>query len=70
MPPGRLEARPDALYKREREVELHSLCDAKVKAAIAAEGIRLISFREYGHIAAKGGKSLLAGACPPSAASR
>jgi predicted glycoside hydrolase/deacetylase ChbG (UPF0249 family) len=68
--PGRLETRPDAQYNREREVELQSLCDAKVKAAIAAEGIRLISFREYGQIAAKGAKSLLAGGCAPTVFSR
>jgi predicted glycoside hydrolase/deacetylase ChbG (UPF0249 family) len=51
--PGHLEPRPDAQYNREREVELRSLCDAQVKAAIAEEGIRLISFREYARIAAR-----------------
>lgn len=68
--PGRLESRPDAQYNREREVELQSLCDTKVKAAIAAEGIRLISFREYRHLAAKSPRGLLAGGCAPTAASR
>jgi predicted glycoside hydrolase/deacetylase ChbG (UPF0249 family) len=68
--PGRLEPRPDAEYNREREVELRSLCDAKVKAAIADEGIRLISFREYRQLAAHRGKGLLAGGCPPTASSR
>jgi len=68
--PGRMETRPDAQYNREREVELQSLCDAKVKAAIAADGIRLISFREYGHLAASNPRRLLAGGCPPTAASR
>jgi predicted glycoside hydrolase/deacetylase ChbG (UPF0249 family) len=68
--PGYLEARADAQYNREREVELRSLCDAKVRAAIAEEGIRLISFREYGRIAARTARNLLAGGCPPTAASR
>jgi predicted glycoside hydrolase/deacetylase ChbG (UPF0249 family) len=65
--PGRLEARRDALYNREREVELQSLCDAKVKAAIAAEGIRLISFREYGHLASTTARRMLASGCRPTA---
>ena len=51
--PGHLESRDDAQYNREREVELRSLCDAQVRAAIAEEGIRLISFREYARIAAR-----------------
>ncbi len=51
--PGHLENRADAQYNREREVELRSLCDAQVKAAIAEESIRLISFREYARIAAR-----------------
>ncbi len=58
--PGYLESRADAQYNREREVELRSLCDAKVKAAIAEEGIRLISFREFGCMAS--------GGCGPAAA--
>lgn len=65
--PGRMEARPDARYNREREVELQSLCDAKVKSAIAAEGIRLISFREYGHVASTTARRMLAGGCRPVA---
>ena len=65
--PGRMESRPDAQYNREREVELQSLCDAKVKAAIAAEGIRLISFREYAHIASATARRMLAGGCRPTA---
>ena len=68
--PGYLESRPGALYNREREVELRSLCDAKVKAAIAEEGIRLISFREYGRMASRGGPELAAGGCAPTAAGR
>ena len=65
--PGRMEARRDAQYNREREVELQSLCDAKVKAAIAAEGIRLISFREYGHLASTTARRMLASGCRPTA---
>ena len=51
--PGHVETRPDAQYNREREVELRSLCDAQVRAAIAEEGIRLISFRDYAQVAAR-----------------
>jgi len=67
--PGHLETRPDAQYNREREVELRSLCDAQVRAAIKDEGIRLISFREYSRIAGSR-KSAAAGGCPPTAAGR
>ena len=67
--PGRMESRPDAWYNREREVELQSLCDAKVKAAIAAEGIRLISFREYRHVASTTARHMLASGCRPTASS-
>jgi predicted glycoside hydrolase/deacetylase ChbG (UPF0249 family) len=66
--PGYLESRGDAVYNREREVELRSLCDAKVKATLAEEGIRLISFREYNTLAAAGRTSLAAGGCPPAPA--
>jgi hypothetical protein len=68
--PGYLETRADARYNREREVELRSLCDAKVKAAIAEEGMRLISFREYGRVASRGGPRLAGGACAPTASGR
>ena len=68
--PGHVESRADALYNREREVELRSLCDAQVRAAIAEEGIRLISFREYARIAARSGKGAVAGGCPPTASGR
>jgi predicted glycoside hydrolase/deacetylase ChbG (UPF0249 family) len=68
--PGYLESRADAQYNREREVELRSLCDAKIKAAIAEEGIRLISFREYGRMASRGGPKLAASGCAPTASGR
>jgi predicted glycoside hydrolase/deacetylase ChbG (UPF0249 family) len=48
--PGHLETRPDAVYNREREVELQTLTDERVKAAIAQEGIRLINYRDYGQL--------------------
>ena len=48
--PGRLETRPDALYNRERETELSTLMDERVKAAIADEGIRLINYRDYARL--------------------
>ena len=51
-------------------MELRSLCDAKVKAAIAEEGIRLISFREYRRMASRGGPHLAVGGCTPTAAGR
>ena len=68
--PGRPETRSNAEYNREREVELRSLCDAKMKATIADEGIRLISFREYARLASSGGKGLVAAGCSSATANR
>jgi chitin disaccharide deacetylase len=45
--PGHVETRPDAVYNKEREVELATLTDERVKAAIGSEGIRLINYRDY-----------------------
>jgi chitin disaccharide deacetylase len=45
--PGRAEARPDAIYDREREVELQTLTDERVRSTITEEGIRLINYRDY-----------------------
>jgi predicted glycoside hydrolase/deacetylase ChbG (UPF0249 family) len=45
--PGYPESRPDAIYDREREVELQTLTAEQVKKTIAEEGIRLISYRDY-----------------------
>jgi predicted glycoside hydrolase/deacetylase ChbG (UPF0249 family) len=45
--PGHLETRPDAVYNRERVVELATLTDERVKTAITEEGIRLINYRDY-----------------------
>jgi len=68
--PTHIDSHHHAQYNREREVELRSLCDAKVKATIAEEGIRLISFREYGRMASRGGPKLATGGCAPTAAGR
>lgn len=48
--PGYLRTRPDALYNREREEELRTLTDERVKTVIAEEGIRLISYRDYARL--------------------
>lgn len=45
--PGHVETRPDAIYNREREVELQTLTDERVRATITEEGIRLINYRDY-----------------------
>lgn len=45
--PGYAESRPDAIYNREREVELQTLTDEQVKKTISEEGIRLIGYRDY-----------------------
>jgi chitin disaccharide deacetylase len=48
--PGRPETRPDAIYNRERESELSTLTDVRVKAVIADEGLRLINYRDYARL--------------------
>lgn len=48
--PGYLESRPDAFYNREREVELATLTDPRIRSLIAEEGIRLISYRDYARL--------------------
>jgi predicted glycoside hydrolase/deacetylase ChbG (UPF0249 family) len=48
--PGTLESRPDAFYNREREVELQTLTDPRIRGLIAEEGIRLINYRDYAHL--------------------
>ncbi len=48
--PGYLESRPDALYNREREVELQTLTDPRIRSLIAEEGIRLINYRDYARL--------------------
>jgi chitin disaccharide deacetylase len=46
--PGDRDARFDPVYDWQRGIELGSLTDPRVSAAAAREGIRLISYREYG----------------------
>ncbi|HEY7038569.1 MAG TPA: ChbG/HpnK family deacetylase [Methylomirabilota bacterium] len=48
--PGTLESRPDAVYNREREVELQTLTDPRIRSLITEEGLRLINYRDYGHL--------------------
>ncbi len=48
--PGRLRTRPDAVYNREREEELRTVTDGRVKAVIAEEGIQLINYRDYARL--------------------
>jgi len=45
--PGRVETRPNAIYNREREVELQTLTDERVRNTVTEEGIRLINYRDY-----------------------
>jgi predicted glycoside hydrolase/deacetylase ChbG (UPF0249 family) len=45
--PGHLRTRPDAVYNREREEELRTLTDERVKMVIAEAEIRLINYRDY-----------------------
>lgn len=39
---------PDTMYNSERRAELSALCDPRVRVAIDAMGVRLISFHEVG----------------------
>jgi predicted glycoside hydrolase/deacetylase ChbG (UPF0249 family) len=48
--PGHLPTRPDVLYNREREEELRTLTDGRVKTLIAEEGIKLINYRDYARL--------------------
>ena len=45
--PGHVEPRPDAIYNREREVELATLTDERVKTTVTEEHVRLINYRDY-----------------------
>ncbi|MDQ3817629.1 MAG: ChbG/HpnK family deacetylase [Acidobacteriota bacterium] len=40
----------ESMYNREREVELMTLCDPRVKEAIESEGIELCSFRDVANL--------------------
>jgi predicted glycoside hydrolase/deacetylase ChbG (UPF0249 family) len=43
-------AGPDVVYNREREEELRTLTDERVKTVITAEDIRLINYRDYARL--------------------
>jgi predicted glycoside hydrolase/deacetylase ChbG (UPF0249 family) len=55
----------DTMYCSEREEELRTLCDPRVRAAVAAEGILLRSFAALGPAMYSGGAR---GACDPDGA--
>ena len=48
--PGHFEARADLIYNREREAEIQTLTDERIKAVIAEEDIRLINYRDYARL--------------------
>jgi predicted glycoside hydrolase/deacetylase ChbG (UPF0249 family) len=48
--PGYLRARPDVVYNLERDEELRTLTDARLKTMIAEAGIRLINYRDYARL--------------------
>jgi predicted glycoside hydrolase/deacetylase ChbG (UPF0249 family) len=48
--PGYAETRADAFYIREREVELKTLTDERVKTAVTDGEIRLINYRDYARL--------------------
>jgi predicted glycoside hydrolase/deacetylase ChbG (UPF0249 family) len=48
--PGHLRTSLDAVYNREREEELRTLTDDRVKMVIAEAGIRLITYRDYARL--------------------
>ena len=50
--PGYVDARVPSVYAVEREVELRTLCDPRVRAGLRAHGITLISFHDLGRLAA------------------
>ena len=48
--PGHFRTGSDAVYNREREEELRTLTDGRVKTVIAQEGIQLINYRDYARL--------------------
>ncbi|HKQ59501.1 MAG TPA: ChbG/HpnK family deacetylase [Candidatus Eisenbacteria bacterium] len=52
--PGYVDAHMDTGYAFEREVELRTLCDPRIRAAIAAHGITLVSFDDLRRLAPVG----------------
>ena len=54
--PGYVDPREPSSYTVEREVERSTLCDARVRAAIEAQGITLVSFHDLGRLTADAAK--------------
>jgi predicted glycoside hydrolase/deacetylase ChbG (UPF0249 family) len=52
--PGYVDANMDTGYAFEREVELRTLCDPRIRAALAAQGITLVSFYDLRRLAPAG----------------
>jgi len=52
--PGHLRPGLDAIYNREREEELRTLTDSRIKTVIAEEDIRLINYRDYARLVLPG----------------
>jgi predicted glycoside hydrolase/deacetylase ChbG (UPF0249 family) len=52
--PGYVDAHMDTGYAFEREVELRTLCDPRIRAAITAHGITLVSFDDLRRLAPVG----------------
>ena len=48
--PGDHDAAFDPVYDWQRQIELESLTDPRVRAAAAGDGIRLVNYREYGRL--------------------
>jgi predicted glycoside hydrolase/deacetylase ChbG (UPF0249 family) len=54
--PGYVDPREPSSYTVEREVERSTLCDARVRAAIEAHGITLVSFHDLARLTADAAK--------------
>ena len=62
--PGHLPG-PDVVYNREREEELRTLTDGRVKTVIAEEGIQLINHRDYARLVRRASPRTPQGSHPP-----
>lgn len=50
--PGYMDAHRDSAYALERELELRTLCDPRVRAVVRGRGITLVSYHDLGRLAA------------------
>jgi predicted glycoside hydrolase/deacetylase ChbG (UPF0249 family) len=50
--PGYMDAHRGSAYALEREVELRTLCDPRIRAGLRGHGITLVSFHDLGRLAA------------------